>query len=201
MKKISILDRILLVGTVLLSAYQIVIGVDGGASLAVIGYTVAFGVLLVASLLIIIMGFDVLDSPLVVILSTLIPLGISLGLVVDYFPQYTTFYLAFAVVGFLAVAVTRYLSPRPSGIITLIIVHGISGLLIFLLPLYLVAMGIAPTGFILVSIGGGLIGLAGLLLSFLKAGKPILEREAILSVLPILLLLTTLSFVAGFAAQ
>jgi len=43
-----------------------------------------------------------------------------------------------------------------------------------------------------------LIGVGGLLLSFLKAGKPILSREMILKILPGLLLLMTLCFVIGF---
>jgi hypothetical protein len=47
-------------------------------------------------------------------------------------------------------------------------------------------------------VGGALIGLGGLLLSFLKAGKPILSRETIFKVLPGLLLLMTACFVAGF---
>jgi len=65
MKKISVLDRILLLITGLLAAYQIV-AMDGITGLAGWAYTIAFGVLLVAGLLIIIMGFEVLDSPWVV---------------------------------------------------------------------------------------------------------------------------------------
>jgi hypothetical protein len=38
-----------------------------------------------------------------------------------------------------------------------------------------------------------------MLLGFLKTGKPILPKETILSVLPGLLLLMTVSFVVGFA--
>jgi len=48
-------------------------------------------------------------------------------------------------------------------------------------------------------VGGALIGVGGLLLSFLKAGKPILSHETILKVLPGLLLLMTICFVVGFA--
>jgi len=48
-------------------------------------------------------------------------------------------------------------------------------------------------------VGGALIGIGGLLLSFLKTGKPILSKETLLSVLPWLLLLMTTCFVVGFA--
>lgn len=51
----------------------------------------------------------------------------------------------------------------------------------------------------LVGVGGAVIGLAGLLLSFLKLDRPVLPEKTILSLLPALLLLTTTAFVAGFA--
>jgi len=48
-------------------------------------------------------------------------------------------------------------------------------------------------------LGGALIGLAGLLLYFLKTGKPIVSREIILHILPGIFLLMTIAFVSGFA--
>jgi hypothetical protein len=77
MKKMSVLDRILLLITGLLAAYQIVVGIEGLGTLTTWCYTIAFGVLLVAGLLMIIMGFEVLDSPLVVIVATIIPITTS----------------------------------------------------------------------------------------------------------------------------
>jgi hypothetical protein len=199
MVKITVLDRILLLLTVLLAAYQIVFGIEGSTPLAVASYTVAFGVLLVAALLLIILGFEVLDNPAIVIISTIIPLSLSLGLIAEFFPQYAPAYLIFVVAGFFAVAFSRYKAPRKTATIILILVHGISGLLIFGLPIYLSVTGTTNKGFVLVGIGGGLFGIGGMLLSFLKTGKPILPRERILSILPVLILLTTAAFVAGFA--
>ncbi len=199
MKKISPLDRILLLITGLLAAYQIVVGLEGLGTLATWCYTIAFGVLLVAGLLMIIMGFEVLDSPLVVIVATIIPLSLSAGLVAEYLPAYSAAYLAFAVIGFLAVAITRFATPGRLATISLAVVHGIAGLLIFILPLVLSLSGAAPGGFALVGVGGALIGVGGLLLSFLKLGKPVLPQKTILSVLPGLLVLMTAAFVAGFA--
>ncbi len=63
MKKISVLDRILLLITGLLAAYQIVSGVNNAGPLATTAYTIAFGVLLVAGLLIIILGFEISTAP------------------------------------------------------------------------------------------------------------------------------------------
>lgn len=198
MKKISSLDRLLLLAAALLAAYQVVIGVDGSSSLAMTCYTIAFGVLLVAELLMIILGFEVLDSPLVAIVSTAVPLSLSLGLVADYLPGLTPYYLAFTILGFLAVVVTRYATPGPAATIVLALVHGIAGLVIFILPIVLSVTGETLPGFALVGLGGALIGVGGLLLSFLKMGKPILSKETILTIFPGLLLVTTAVFVAGF---
>lgn len=202
--KITILDRILLILTGLLAAWQVAVGINGADTLPMIAYTVGFGVLLVAGLLLIILGFDVLDSPIVVIVSTIIPLSLSLGLVWEHLPAYRTVYLIFAIVGFLAIIVTRSISirmglvPSPIPVLVLAVVHGIAGMTIFLLPIIWALTGRATHGFAFVGIGGALIGIGGLLLSFLKAGKPLLSRATILKVLPGLLLLMTAAFVAGF---
>jgi hypothetical protein len=196
----TILDRVLLLLTGLLASYQIAAGMDGLATLPIIAYTIAFGILLVAGLLLIILGFDVLDSPIVVIVSTVIPLSLSLGLVWEHFATYRTLYLIFVVVGFLTVLTTRLLPLHNRlPVLVLTVVHGIAGLTIFLIPILFSIAGQARPGFSLVGVGGGLIGVGGMLLALLKAGKPLVSRETILKVLPSLLLLMTLAFVAGFA--
>jgi hypothetical protein len=198
--KISPLDRLLLLTTGLLAAYQVVIGINGLENIPVIAYTIAFGILLVAGLLIIILGFEVLESPIVVIVSTIIPLSMSLGLVWEHIEAWRVPYLIFAIGGFLAIIVTRSLPmPEKPAVLVLVLVHGVAGMVVFLLPSILAAQGTTRPGFALVGLGGALIGLGGLLLSFLKAGRPIVSRETILRILPGLLLLMTIAFVIGFA--
>ncbi len=196
----SLLSRLFLLLTALLAAWQVAIGIEGLEHVPVLAYTVGFGVLLVACLLLIILGLDVLESPIVVIVSTVIPLSLSLGLVWEHLTSWRTAYLTFALAGFLAILVTRAFPFKGRWpVLVLAVVHGVSGLIIFLLPSILAAQGATRPGFALVGLGGALIGLGGLLLSFLKAGRPILPRETILRILPALLLLTTAAFVAGFA--
>lgn len=197
--KMSVLDRILLLLTGLLAAYQVAFGIEGLSTMAVVAFMIGFGVLLVAGLLLIILGFEVLDAPAVVIVSTLIPLSLATGLVWEYLASFRTLYLIFAVLGFLAVSITR-LFPVEGNLPTILLafVHGIAGMTIFLLPILLSLQGKTDPLFSFVGIGGALIGVGGLLLSFLKAGRPILSRETILKVLPGLLLLMTLSFIVGF---
>lgn len=197
--KMTAVDRILLLVTSLLAGYQVAVGINDLETVPIIAYTIAFGALLVAMLLLIILGFEVLDSPIVVIVSTIIPLTLALGLVWEHLASYRTSYLLFAVIGFLAIVITRSLPmPGKLPIFVIAVVHGVAGLTIFLLPSILAANGTMRPGFALVGLGGAMIGLGGLLLSFLKTGRPIFSRETIIKVLPGLFTLMTACFVAGF---
>ena len=197
--KLSSLNRTLLLLTVLLASYQVSAGIDGFTALPIIAYTIAFGVILVAALLIFILGIDVLDSPIVVIVSTIIPLSLAVGLVWQHVASWRTSYLVFAIIGFLAVTLTRSIQMQNKlPIIVIAITHGIAGMTIFLLPIVIAIQGETKPLFALVGIGGALIGIGVLLLSFLKTGKPILSRDTILRLFPALLLVTTALFVAGF---
>lgn len=197
--KISSLDRTLLLLTVLCAGYQIAIGIDQMDSVSIIAYTIAFGVILVAGLLLMILGFDVLEAPIVVIISTIIPLTLSLGLIWQHLASFRTPYLIFTIIGFLAVTLTRSIPLQNKlPVITIAITHGIAGITIFLLPIVLAFQGQVKPLFSLIGLGGAFIGFGGLLLSFLKTGKPILSRDTIMRLFPILLLLTTALFIAGF---
>jgi hypothetical protein len=195
----STLDRLVILAAGLLAAYQIVVGIDNLSTGPIIAYTIAFGVLLVALLLFIILGFDALESPVVVVVATIIPLSLSLGLIWEYLPPFRVPYLLFTLIGFAGVVLTRS-TPMQGRIPVIVIslVHGIAGLTIFLLPVIISLQQQARPAFFLVGVGGALIGLGGLLLSFLKTGRPILSRETIRKLMPGLLLLMTICFVAGF---
>jgi len=199
MRKISPLDRILILLAVLLACYQVVVGIDDLDSFAIASYSVGFGIILVAGLLIIILGFEVLDSPHVAVVSTLIPLSLSAGLIDMFYPAARFGYLLFAIAAFLLVIISRYAFPGKIAHFFLILAHGISGMLIFSLPFLLSMQGVTPPAFILVGFGGALIGLFGVMLSFLKANKPILPQHKLLSLFPALLLVMTAAFTFGFA--
>lgn len=199
MKKLSVLDRILLLATSLLAAYQISLGLAGLEPIATWSYTIGFGVLLVASLLLVILGFEGLESQPVVIVSTVIPLSISLGLVAEHLPHFSLPFLAFTVIGFTAVAVTRYAVANKTATIVLAVTHGVAGLLIAFLPVVLAIEGRVSAGFLLVGLGGALIGLGGLLLALLRTGKPLLDRDTVYRLLPVILFLMCASFIGGFS--
>jgi hypothetical protein len=193
------LDRILLLITCLLAAYQVTVGINGLENVPTIAYTIAFGVLLVAGLLIIILGFEVLNSRIVIMVSTIIPLSLSLGLIWEHIAVLRLPYLVFTIAAYLTIIITRSITiPVRVSTVILAIIHGVAGMVVFLLPSILSAQGNASPGFAFVGLGGALIGLGGLLLYFLKTGRPIVSRETIMRILPALLLLMTLAFVAGF---
>ena len=200
-EKISGIDRIMLFLTGFLAAYQIAIGIDHFSKIPIIAYTIGFGILLLSGLLIIILGFEVLDSPMVVIISSAIPLSLSLGLVWEYLFAFRVIYLVFIIYGFLAIMVTRVLPMKNSWpLIVLALFHGVAGSIIFVLPEVLVFTGQTVPLFALVGVGGALMGIGGLLLVLFRAGKSLLSRQTIFRILPILLLLMTASLVLGFSA-
>lgn len=196
--KMSALGRVLLLGTCLLAAYQIVVGIDKLSSTPIIAYTIGFGVLLISALLLFILGFEALDTPAVVIITTIMPLSISTGLIWEHLASFRTLYLIFAIGGFVAVILTRSMeTPANLRMIVLGIVHGVSGLIIFLLPILMSISGRANPDFALIGVGGALMGLEGLILSFSKF-QAVVSKETMRRFLPWLLLITTICFVAGF---
>jgi hypothetical protein len=101
--------------------------------------------------------------------------------------------------GLLAIALARWVALKTTAALTLAFVHAVAALVIIGLPIVQVARGATAWGFGLVALGGALIGGGGLLLAFLKTGKPLLSRETILAILPALLLVMTAAFVIGLA--
>lgn len=197
MRRITPLDRIALLMTGLIAAYQVVVGVEGLPALATWAYTIAFGVLLIAGLLMIINGFEILLSSLVIVIAAFIPLGISFGMVVEALPAWRVGYTIFVFLGLITILLSRYLLPERMAAIALSCVHGIAGLIIVGLPIALVVQGTKPVLYLFVTVGGALIGAGGLLLTLLKAGKPILSAEKIFALLPWILLLMSAAFVLG----
>ena len=157
-----------------------------------------FTVLLVSGLLLIFLGWDILASPYVLTVASLIPLGISLGLANQYFPQWKKAYSWFALLGIIAIAVSAIADLETLKKISVPLFHGVAGLVIFLGPFFAKD---APRGFWWVGIGGALIGIGGIALAFLTAGTQLLffSQEVVLQILAPLLLLMTLAFTLGFS--
>jgi hypothetical protein len=166
-------------------------------------YIASFAVLLVAGLLLIIFTYDALESPWVIIVAVLIPGGLAVGLTSDRFPKYERPYLIYAIIGLLAIAVTRFTGPSTLATVVLIIFHTSFGLTIFFLPIYAVTQNREVSGYLWVTVGGTLIGLGGIALAFLKTGRQLLffSADFVFTILAPLLLLMALAFGWGFVKQ
>jgi hypothetical protein len=160
-------------------------------------YLLGFIVLLVSGLLLIFLGMGILSSPYVLTVASLIPLGISIGIVEQYFPKYKKAFKWFLTVGLLAIALSAILGLDTLKKISVPLFHGVAGLVIFLGP-FLAKK--APKGFRWVGIGGLLIGLGGIALAFISMGRQLLffSPEFVAVILSPLLLLMTLAFTLGF---
>jgi cytochrome b561 len=168
-----------------------------------IPYMASFTVLLVSGLLLIIFGWEILPRPEIIVVTTLIPLALAVGLVCEFHKEKLgNPYKIFAIIGLLAIILTRFIPdvPRALQIISIATVHSIFGLTIFIIPIMAVKMGKAPSGFIFVTVGEILIGLGGIALTFLGSEKQLLffSKDFVGMILGPLLLLMALSFTFGF---
>ena len=202
----TLFDRIVLLLTGLTAIYLVVRFIqdyrrEGRKPAYDIYYIISFLVLLVAGLILIAGGYDVLANPLVVIVAYLIPFCLALGLVAEFYPGMEKGYLVFGIIGLVAIAVTRYMEVGGWSTVVLATWHSVAGLLIFFLPMLIVKGGRAASSFIWVSVGGFLIGVGGIALAFLKAGAPILSADVIFMILAPILLLMSLSFTWGFVRK
>ena len=122
-----------------------------------------------------------------------------MGLAEQFFPNWKKAFKWFALVGFLAIAVTSIGGIASIKRFSVPIFHGVAGLVIFLGPF--LAKG-APKGFFWVGIGGALIGIGGLALASLTiSGAPlfgIFTKELVFTILAPLLFLMTSAFTLGF---
>lgn len=168
-------------------------------------YMMAFLVLLVSGLLLIFLTYSILGlggttlSPYILPIASLIPFGISVGIIRQYFPKWKRVYLWFATIGLIAIAVTSIGGMADLKKFAVPIFHGVAGLVIFLGPF--LAKN-APKGFWMVGIGGALIGIGGLALASLTVSGQalfgIFTKELVFAILAPLLLAMTLAFTWGF---
>lgn len=167
-------------------------------------YMMGILVLLVSGVLLIILGYKILGTPFVLTVASLIPLGISMGIAEQYYPQWKKAFKWFATIGFLAIAVSSFAGMELLRKISVPLFHGVAGLVIFLGPFFANKYGQgkkAVSGFWMVGVGGALIGIGGIALAFLSVGKPLLgifTDTLVFNILSPLLLLMTLAFTWGF---
>jgi len=160
---------------------------------------VSFAVLFVSGVLVILFDFEVLTMPEIKIVATLLPFGIAIGLMCEFYKKYAQYYKGFLALGFILIILLNYEVIDTK--IVYPIFHSVAGLTIFLIPILAVINKKADKGFIGVTIGGAIIGIGGIALAFLGAGKPLLNiftGELVFAILTTILLTMTLGFTYGY---
>ena len=162
-------------------------------------YIVSMAVLFVAGVLVILFDFAVLARPEIKIVATLIPFALATGLMCQFYQKFAKPYALFMMLGFILIILMNY------GVINTKIIypifHSIAGLTIFFIPIIAVNNKTANKGFLWVTLGGTLIGIGGVALAFLGAGKPLLgifTADVVFTILSPILLLMVLSYTMGF---
>jgi len=199
MRKISVSDRILFLITAHIAGVKIVTGMEHHSITATTSFTIAFGVLVLASIMLLLFGFILLENPYMPVISTLIPMMLSLGLVQDYIQGMIMSYSILIGTLYLISVWARFkASPRTASMI-LAVVHGISGLLLFVMPIVLYFWYGLPLRLLFVSLGGLLIGIEGSLLAIQKLNLIKIDQNRILAFFPGMILISTASFMAGLS--
>ena len=202
----TIFDRIVLLLTGLVAIYMISFFLKRQKNKKTAGrhnfhYIISFLVLLVSGLLLIIFGWNALGNNFVAVVAGLIPFTLATGLVCEYHKDKAKGFVVLMLIGLILIAVTRYASGMETlAKIVYPVFHAIAGLTIFFLPIFLVKADRVKSQFIWVTIGGTLIGLGGIALAFITAGKQLLffSPEFVLMILAPLLFLMALCYAYGF---
>jgi hypothetical protein len=169
-----------------------------GKALYDVYYMMGFAVLFVSGVLLIFLRYSILGTPFVLTVASLIPLGIAMGIMEQYYPAWKKIVKWVLLVGILAIGIAAFMQLAALRRIAVPLFHGVAGIVIFLGPFF--AKG-AGKGFYWVGVGGALIGIGGLALASLSFGTPlfgIFTKELVMTILAPLLLLMSLAFAFGF---
>jgi len=202
--EITIFDRVLLLLTGLVAIYLVFRFIQETKKATTkpkhnIFYIISFAVLFVSGVLIIFFGFDILARPCIKTIATILPFGLAIGLIFEFFKKIGVLYLIVMIVGLVLIGLQSFGVFECKALYP--IFHAIAGLTIFFVPILAVSKKKAPGGFIWVTVGGALIGIGGIALAFLGAGKPLLgifTEEVVFTILTPILFLMSLGFAWGF---
>lgn len=192
-----ILNRIILLIIAILAGVQIVSGIENYAAISITYFTYSYGIFLVSSLLMMLMGVDIIEHDVAALIATTLPLGFSLGLIAEYFSAYHIVYLVLLVILFICLVILRLKQRSKLALIFQILLHGLSGMVLFTIPIILVIGDVENVVVLWISCGTGFIALGGMSLALLKSGKPVLTKDQIYTIFPGVLLLAVLTFAIG----
>jgi hypothetical protein len=196
----AILNRIILLLVAILAGIQIVVGIEHYVMLAIGYLTFSFGIFLISALLMLLMGVDIIEHDSAALAAATLPLGFSLGLVVEFFPEFHTIFLGLILLLFALLIVKKIQHKSSQALLLQVLLHGLSGLVLFILPIVLFLEAEVGSAFLWISVGTGLVATGGLALALLKSGRPVLTKDQIYLIFPAVLLLAVCAFYGGIGS-
>lgn len=194
-------NRIILLVVAILAGIQIVTGIENCGTIPITYYTFSYGIFLVSALLMLLMGVDIIEHPVAALAASTLPLGFSMGLVAVFLPVYHLGYGLIISVLYAGLVIQKLRDQAKSAMLFQILLHGLTGLVLFILPFVLVIQDTVNPGYLGISVGTGLVAVGGMALAFLKSGKPILTKDQIYTIFPGVLLLSVFAFSVGIGSR
>ncbi len=194
-------NRIILLVVAILAGVQIVTGIENCGTIPITYYTFSYGIFLVSALLMLLMGVDIIEHATAALAASTLPLGYSMGIVAVFLPAYHLGYGVIISVLYAGLVIQKLRDQVKSAMLFQILLHGLTGLVLFIMPVVLVIQGTVDPGYLGISVGTGLIAIGGMALAFLKSGKPILTKDQIYMIFPGVLLLAVFAFSVGIGSR
>jgi hypothetical protein len=182
-------------------AVSIIVGVrfahSGGPHRAM--WAASFAILFVVAAGVALNGLAFLSQTLVAPVSSLIPGFMAAGLLWTWKRPAGSYYARYVIAAFV-VLLAATLAASASTVYFVAFVHAPSGLIVFLLPFYLVLTKKNTWSALFVGIGGLLIGVGGMALATLSAGVPLLPSDLVTALLAPIFFAMTVFFGLGLLA-
>lgn len=208
-----IIDQIFLVSTTVVSGLALKYLLftqqnEGRRHRSIYFHAVSLGVLGLAALLLAVLGWQILGlmgdattNKLVAIISSLIPFAWATGLISKFYSTLEKPYLGLMLLGLILITTSRFIEAPLMSRIVYPVFHSMAAIVVISTPILAFRRGVVNKKFLLVSLGGALISMGGISLSFLMAGKQLLffSQDFVLMILAPLLFVTGSLYFLGLS--
>ena len=160
-------------------------------------WAISFAILSVVAAGVALFGLPFLSQPLVGPVASLIPGFIAAGILWERNHPAGSYFARYVTATFMVLCAATLIASAPV-VLFVAFVHLPSGVVVLLLPIYLVITKKKARSGILVGIGGLLIGVGGMGLATISVGAPILPEDLVLALLAPIFFAMTLAVGVGF---
>lgn len=189
---VTLISSIILLFVTLLGFYKV-------RGLEYLSWLVSSSSFFLLAIALVLLGLDALQLPITPYLGSLYPSFLALGLIMIKSRKYSVYYLLFIFLMLILISLGIIYTPSLKTI-SQISLHVLSGLVIIILPIYYSFKNLLSKYAILISLGGITIGIGGMALATIIAGKPILPPDLVVQLLHPILSLSAILLAIGIYA-